>query len=250
MECEKGKLTFDVRYRVDDRKLYTAQLDRQELRRVAGLEDDLGERGLRQVLAGLRVVGREHQVDEVRALVEASRLVTLLGPGGSGKTSLVDALTFASGSSKRHGSVKDGTALTDFAPEEVDRKYSISLGVAFLAVVGALLAAELALQLPPVREAIRAKAEEKLAERWPGATIARGCWKFFSRCWSSRIRQFGASTARPSTPAFTSAGASFAPWWTAGITTSRLRGRSSMTSAGIRASSSIRSLSARARTRV
>jgi predicted ATPase/class 3 adenylate cyclase len=33
-------------------------------------------------------VGREHQVDEVRALVEAARLVTLTGPGGSGKTSL------------------------------------------------------------------------------------------------------------------------------------------------------------------
>jgi predicted ATPase/class 3 adenylate cyclase len=33
-------------------------------------------------------VGREHQVDEVRALVESSRLVTLIGPGGSGKTSL------------------------------------------------------------------------------------------------------------------------------------------------------------------
>jgi predicted ATPase/class 3 adenylate cyclase len=33
-------------------------------------------------------VGREHQVDEVQTLVEASRLVTLIGPGGSGKTSL------------------------------------------------------------------------------------------------------------------------------------------------------------------
>ena len=43
----------------------------------------------------------------------------------------------------------------------------------FLIVVGVALTAELALQLPPVREAIRARAESKLAEKWPGATIAR-----------------------------------------------------------------------------
>jgi elongation factor G len=66
---------------------------------------------------------REYTAREIRN-------VAVVGHGASGKTSLVDALTFASGSSKRHGSVKDGTALTDFAPEEVDRKYSISLGVA------------------------------------------------------------------------------------------------------------------------
>ncbi|MGH7635888.1 MAG: GTP-binding protein, partial [Gemmatimonadaceae bacterium] len=44
---------------------------------------------------------------------------------------MVDALAFVSGSSKRHGSVKDGTALTDGAPEEIERGYSINLGCAF-----------------------------------------------------------------------------------------------------------------------
>jgi elongation factor G len=44
---------------------------------------------------------------------------------------LVDALAFVSGSSKRHGSVKDGTALTDHAPEEIERGYSINLGPAY-----------------------------------------------------------------------------------------------------------------------
>jgi elongation factor G len=44
---------------------------------------------------------------------------------------LVDALAFVSGASKRHGTVRDGTALTDYAPEEIDRKYSINLGCAY-----------------------------------------------------------------------------------------------------------------------
>lgn len=45
--------------------------------------------------------------------------------------------------------------------------------VTFAVLLALVLAAELALQLPPVREAIRGRAEAKLAARWPGATIAR-----------------------------------------------------------------------------
>ncbi len=58
------------------------------------------------------------------------RNIAVVGHGASGKTTLVDALAFVSGSSKRHGSVRDGTALTDFSPEEVERGFSISLGCA------------------------------------------------------------------------------------------------------------------------
>jgi elongation factor G len=58
------------------------------------------------------------------------RNIAVVGHGGSGKTSLVDALAFVSGSSKRHGSVADGTALTDTAPEETERGFSINLGCA------------------------------------------------------------------------------------------------------------------------
>ncbi|MBA3579398.1 MAG: elongation factor G, partial [Gemmatimonadaceae bacterium] len=58
------------------------------------------------------------------------RNIAVVGHGASGKTTLVDALAFVSGASKRHGSVREGSALTDFSPEEVERKFSISLGCA------------------------------------------------------------------------------------------------------------------------
>ena len=59
------------------------------------------------------------------------RNIAVVGHGGSGKTSLVDALCFAAGSGKRHGIVREGTALTDHLPEEIERGYSISLGCAY-----------------------------------------------------------------------------------------------------------------------
>lgn len=61
---------------------------------------------------------------------EDIRNVAVVGHGASGKTSLVDALAFVAGTSKRHGSVKDGTALTDYTPDEIQHKYSINLALA------------------------------------------------------------------------------------------------------------------------
>src|SRR6266550_2297565 len=66
---------------------------------------------------------REYKSEDIRN-------IAVVGHGASGKSTLVDALAFVSGSSKRHGSVRDGTALTDFTKEETERGFSISLACA------------------------------------------------------------------------------------------------------------------------
>lgn len=59
------------------------------------------------------------------------RNVVVLGHGGSGKTTLIDALCFATGTSRRHGSVKDGTAITMYTEEEVAHGISIQCSPAY-----------------------------------------------------------------------------------------------------------------------
>ncbi|MCI8927443.1 MAG: elongation factor G [Lachnospiraceae bacterium] len=57
------------------------------------------------------------------------RNVALLGHGGAGKTSLVEAMAYLSGITSRMGKVDDGNTVSDFGKEEQKRKISISTSV-------------------------------------------------------------------------------------------------------------------------
>ncbi len=60
-----------------------------------------------------------YKTDEIRNIV-------LMGHGSSGKTSLVEAMAYVSGATKRMGKIADGNTISDFDKEEQKRTFSIS----------------------------------------------------------------------------------------------------------------------------
>jgi len=59
------------------------------------------------------------------------RNVALVGHGHSGKTQLVSALLYTAGMVNRLGKVDDGTSITDYDEEEIQRKFTISASLAY-----------------------------------------------------------------------------------------------------------------------
>jgi len=59
------------------------------------------------------------------------RNVAVVGHGGCGKTSLVSALLFDAGAVNRIGRVDEGSTVTDFDPDEIERKISLLAALAF-----------------------------------------------------------------------------------------------------------------------
>ena len=62
---------------------------------------------------------------------ENIRNVALVGHGDTGKTQLISACLFTAGMVNRLGKVDDGTSVTDYDEEEIQRKFSISAALAY-----------------------------------------------------------------------------------------------------------------------
>ena len=75
-------------------------------------------------------LAKEYTTDKIRN-------VAMLGHGGAGKTSLIDALCYTAGSSRRKGNVTEGSALTMYTPEEASHGISLQCTPAFCEYGGA-----------------------------------------------------------------------------------------------------------------
>jgi len=61
---------------------------------------------------------KEYQTEELRNVV-------LLGHGSSGKTSLAEAMLYSAGVTTRLGRIEEGTTISDYHNDEIERKFSI-----------------------------------------------------------------------------------------------------------------------------
>ena len=122
---------------------------------------------------------------------ETLRNVVLAGHGGTGKTTLAEALLFDSGAIDRMGRVEAGSATTDFDPDETRRHMSVNLALApcewrehkinvidapgyadFIGEVeSAMRAADAAIRLFPQQDGAWALAQEKSGAKTLNAPV-------------------------------------------------------------------------------
>ena len=55
------------------------------------------------------------------------RNISFIGNGGTGKTSLLEAILFNLGANSRLGRVDDGSSVCDYQPEETKKKMSMEV---------------------------------------------------------------------------------------------------------------------------
>jgi len=67
---------------------------------------------------------REYTTDHIRN-------ISLIGHGGAGKTSMSEAMLFSAGVTTRLGKVEDGNTVSDYHPDEIDRRISINSSLLF-----------------------------------------------------------------------------------------------------------------------
>ena len=66
---------------------------------------------------------------DVAHTIEQVRNLALTGHSGAGKTCVAEAMLFSAGKLSRLGRIEDGTTLSDYGPEEIERQISLSLSV-------------------------------------------------------------------------------------------------------------------------
>jgi elongation factor G len=81
-----------------------------------------------------QIYSKSHNSKELLVKIydgENIRNVALVGHGDTGKTQLVSALLFTASMVNRLGKVDEGTSVTDYDEEEIQRKFSISASLAY-----------------------------------------------------------------------------------------------------------------------
>ena len=65
---------------------------------------------------------KEYQTDQIRN-------IGIIGHSGTGKTSLIEAILYNGGAIERMGQVDNGSSVSDYAPDEIERKTTIDCSV-------------------------------------------------------------------------------------------------------------------------